>query len=345
MVTNWCIIRAMPMKPYEQLTHRGQVGRLKALALEALEQYPVKVTKISPLVHLFNSTFRVETDNGRFAMRINRPHDRSQAEIRSEMQWLAAIRKETPLVVPDPLMNKGGDLVTRVEVSGVPEPRDCVLFHWVDGRFYRRKLGPGALQRVGGFMARLHNHVQTFEFPDGFVRPKLQLDGEVGRMVNHALENGRELLSAEMCDDIGRVVELIGPVIDGISKGEQYNLIHADIHQGNYLFKNGMVRAIDFDDCGWGHFAYDIAITFWYLGNHPLLTEMKAAFLEGYRAIRPFPVEDEVYIDPFLALRSLLLMSFMATESNPRIRGFAPQFIASIHQRLKRFLESQTNVF
>lgn len=328
------------MKPYEQLTHRGQVGRLKGLSLKALEQYPLVPINVSPLVHLFNSTFRIDTENGRYVMRINRPHDRSQAEIRSEMQWLAAIRCDTPLIVPNPLANLAGELVTRVEAPGVPEPRDCVVFHWVDGRFYRKKLGPAALERVGGFMAHLHNHVQDFDFPDGFVRPTMELDGEVGRMLQHALKNGRELLSDEICDDMARVVDVIRPVINGLGQDKEvYNLIHADLHQGNYLFKNGTVRAIDFDDCGWGHFAYDIAITFWYLGQHPALPEMQAAFLKGYRSGRDFSAEHEPLIDTFLALRSLLMISFMASEQNPRIRQFAPQFIASIHQRLKRFLE------
>jgi Ser/Thr protein kinase RdoA (MazF antagonist) len=327
------------MKPFDTLTHRGQVGRLKELALKTLEQYPIVPITVSPLVHLFNSTFRIDTENGRFVIRINRPHDRSQAEIRSEMQWLASVRQETPLVVPDPLTNNTGDLVTRVEVPGVPEPRDCVVFHWVDGRFYRKKLGPTALERVGGFMAHLHNHVQDYDFPKGFVRPKLELDGEVGRLVAHAMKHGRELLSDEMCDDIASVVDTIRPSIDSLGEDKSvYNLIHADLHQGNYLFKGGMVRAIDFDDCGWGHFAYDMAISFWYLGQHPALPEMRTAFLKGYRSVRNFPAEHEPFIDTFMALRSLLLMSFMASESNPRIRQFAPQFIASIHQRLKRFL-------
>jgi Ser/Thr protein kinase RdoA (MazF antagonist) len=330
----------MNQKSYDQLTHRGQVGRLKGLALKALEQYPIVPTKVTPLVHLFNSTFRVDTADGRFVLRINRPWDRSQAEIHSEMTWLAAIRQETPLIVPDPLTNFAGELVTQVEVSGVPEPRDCVVFRWVDGRFYRKRLGPSALGRVGMFMAHLHNHVQTFEFPDDFRRPNLELEGEVGRMVQYGLENGRELLSDEVCDDIEKTVEVIRPKIEGLGQDKSvYNLIHADLHQGNYLFKDGSLQAIDFDDCGWGHFAYDAAITFWYLGQHPALPEMRTAFLKGYRSVRPFLTEEERLIDSFMALRSLLLISFVASEPNPRIRQIAPQFIASIHQRLRRFLE------
>lgn len=330
----------MNQKPYEQLTHRGQVGRLKGLALEGLKQYPIQPIKVTPLVHLFNSTFRIDTADGQYVLRINRPHDRSQAEIRSEMIWLAAIRQQTPLVVPDPLTNQAGELVTRVEVPGVPEARDCVVFRWVDGRFYRKNLGSAALGKVGRFMAQLHNQVQAFNLPEGFVRPRLELEGEAGRITQHALKHGRQLLSEEICDDMMKVVERIRPDIDGLGKDPSvYNLIHADLHQGNYLFKGGTLRAIDFDDCGWGHFAYDIAITFWYLGQHPALPEMKKAFLKEYRTVRPFSAEHERLIDSFLALRSLLLISFMASESNPRIRQIAPQFIASIHRRLQRFLK------
>ena len=132
----------MNQKPFDQLTYRGQVGRLKGLALKALEQYPIVSTKVSPLVHLFNSTFRVDTGDGRYVVRINRPHDRSQAEIRSEMTWLAAIRQQTALVVPDPLTNRAGELVTRVEMPGVPEARDCVVFRWVDGPILSQEIKP-----------------------------------------------------------------------------------------------------------------------------------------------------------------------------------------------------------
>ena len=187
----------MTQKPFSQLTHRGQIGRLKRLALEALEQYPIKPEKVTPLVHLFNTTFKVDTADGRYVVRINRPDFHSQGKIRSEMIWLAAIRRETELIVPNPLINLDGDLVTRAGVADIPEARECVVFRWVDGEFYRKKLSPAALGKVGAFMAHLHNHVQEFDFPESFDRLKLQLDGQVGEMVANGLENGRHHLSQE----------------------------------------------------------------------------------------------------------------------------------------------------
>jgi len=41
--------------------------------------------------------------------------------------------------------------------------------------------------------------------------------------------------------------------------GGRPGLIHADLHLGNALFWSDEVRVIDFDDCGFGYWLYDIA--------------------------------------------------------------------------------------
>ena len=48
---------------------------------------------------------------------------------------------------------------------------------------------------------------------------------------------------------------------------------------------------------------------------------LRAAFLAGYRAVRPFSEADEATVDSFLALRSLLMVSYVAGETNPKIRA------------------------
>src|SRR5205814_10646356 len=87
-----------------------------------------------------------------------------------------------------------------------------------------------------------------------------------------------------------------------------FGLIHADFHHGNYLFDRGSVRAIDFDDCGFGHYLYDLVVTLsaargW--SNYPVL---RAALLAGYRDERPLPPEHEQCIPALMASRRLSLM-------------------------------------
>jgi Ser/Thr protein kinase RdoA (MazF antagonist) len=42
---------------------------------------------------------------------------------------------------------------------------------------------------------------------------------------------------------------------------DQFGLIHADLHLDNALFWRDDVRIIDFDDCGFGYWLYDIAVS------------------------------------------------------------------------------------
>jgi Ser/Thr protein kinase RdoA (MazF antagonist) len=48
---------------------------------------------------------------------------------------------------------------------------------------------------------------------------------------------------------------------------------------------------------------YDIAVTFSTLLNRPNLLDFRAAFLDGYRQVRPLPVEHEQFIETFIAAR------------------------------------------
>ena len=58
------------------------------------------------------------------------------------------------------------------------------------------------------------------------------------------------------------VFQRVRRVQDELGGGpDTFGLIHADIHQKNYLFCDGQLRLIDFDDSGWGHYLYDFAVT------------------------------------------------------------------------------------
>jgi Ser/Thr protein kinase RdoA (MazF antagonist) len=38
-----------------------------------------------------------------------------------------------------------------------------------------------------------------------------------------------------------------------------WGLIHADLHRDNILLHHGEIGVIDFDDCGWGYYLFDLA--------------------------------------------------------------------------------------
>lgn len=333
------------MEPFNDASHRAQVLRLRKLANDALAYYALDVEEFSTLLHLENTTFRVETSNDTYVLRINRPNHRTKAQIRSEAMWLAAIRADTNLVVPEPVANRAGDLVTVAGAKGVPEPRFCVLFKWVEGQFYRDRLSPVALHRVGKFTAQLHNHAAEFDPPDDFARPDVEFGsdeepGEMLRLLQKGFEEGAAIIAPHDLATFTLARHRLQERIDALGQEPAiYGVIHSDLHHGNLLFEGEEVHAIDFDDCGWGHFLYDLAVTQWYLQARPDFEEMCEAHIAGYRTVRDLPDEHVDLLPTFRAARTLLMAVYMAGRAdNPKLRDRAPKFVAHCAGVLRDFI-------
>lgn len=334
------------MKPYEELTEQGQARRLRRLAERALADYGVGAEKMRLEHHGHNTTYRIEDGEERYVLRISRPDWRTRRQIRSEATWLAAIRRDTELVVPEPLRNGDGDLVTTAEARGVPEARHCVLFRWVGGQRYRDRLSPVVMERVGRFTAHLHNHaIEAFEPPPDFDRPSVQWGteeepGDMRSVLQEGLEHGASIIAPEDLATYTLARHHLQETMGALDRDpEVYNLIHADLHLNNCLFYKGKVHAIDFDDCGWGHLLYDLAVTQWYFQGRPEYGELCAAHLQGYRDIRPLSAAEEEMLPLFSAARSLLIgMYFAARVDRPRLREQAPQVVARCAAMLRDYL-------
>lgn len=311
------------MKPFHTLTKRGQVLRLKRMAEKALCDFGIEEAILVPLEHMANTTFRVETaDGGRYVMRIEAPSSstalppRTEDQVRSEMEWLAALARDTDLVIPIPVRTRDNRLLTKVAVEGVPEAQVCVLFRWIDGRFVNKGLTPRHIERVGIFTAQLHEHTtRQFIPPAGFTRPYPdQLSPE---MADAIVKTFREVRPQEELNVVQFVIEKAQHVFEELGTGpEVYGLIHADLHQSNYLFHRGEVRAIDFDDCGFAHFLYDLAVTLSELAYKQNYPQLRAALLRGYRSMRPLSEDHESRLDTLMAFRVLQLTIWFIEQRN-----------------------------
>ncbi|MDP9300125.1 MAG: phosphotransferase [Actinomycetota bacterium] len=312
------------MQTFETLSFRGQLGRLRRLAEDALAEYPLQRARLVPLTHSENTTFRVDTPSGeRYVLRIHRTTGspfhppRSMAEVRSETVWISALRRDTGLAVPEPVPTADGSLLTVTEAEGVPAPRVCVLFRWGPGRFLDAGLTTWHLERVGRFIARLHDQALDFAPPAGFERWRIgDLTTEVTAYVASAVggQFGSKAVSI-----VEAVMDLVQHARQELGTGpDVFGLIHADLHQENYLFHRGRVRAIDFDDCGWGHFVYDLAVTLSELRGRRDYAALRGGLLRGYRAVRPLPPGHERYLEVFHGLRLLqLTLWFLEQRDHP----------------------------
>ncbi|BCX47464.1 aminoglycoside phosphotransferase [Haloferula helveola] len=329
------------MKPFADLTSRGQVLRLRPVAESILRAFDLEGARFSKVRHWQNTTFRVDVPAlsrpwklddpfvpGRFLLRISRPHERTTAQVAGEVAWLDALSAEGRLTVPKPLHTPVGD--SCVEVSnaehdgldgGHAATRAGVMLHWMPGRMAKRKGRTlKHMRMVGNSMALLHDHSCRWREGLSFDRPNWNCDAIMGHNsaigiepdVWDELPADEHELHAECEERLRAAVKALGHA------PEVHGIIHADLHFANVLFTGGEARPIDFDDCGQGHYLYDMASTLMGFDAEPGQSEWREAFVEGYRQNRPLDDDQLTFLDTFIAARESTLILWCRSSARTR---------------------------
>ncbi len=121
---------------------------------------------------------------------------------------------------------------------------------------------------------------------------------------------------------------------------ETFGLIHSDLHQENYFFHQDQIRAIDFDDCGYGYYLHDMAVTLSELTWHDNTQALRAALLAGYCSVHSLSAEHERYLDTFIAFHTLQLMIWIIEMRNhPAFRDDWASNVKEMLQDITEFVE------
>jgi len=310
------------MQLFENLSHDEQIKRYQQIATEALTRYDIRNAQLMLLTGgLVSRSFRVEAETlgscrtEQFVLRIHRDGcwygRHSTATIESELRWLMALRRDTELIVPKPVVAQDGSLVQEITIDGMEEGIKCVLLGWVEGEFIDEGLTPYHLRQVGVFAARLHEHALAFAKSAKSNR-RLRLTEEIERpwmdwkrLLAPWMDcdiNTKTMLSKNDLQVFTTAVERVLHEVHQIPKNGHFGLIHGDLSQRNYLFHEGVMRAIDFDGCCWNHHTCELAGTLYWLeeiGNRQNLCELRDALLSGYSSVRILPEGYEKQLETF----------------------------------------------
>ncbi|MBY8974798.1 phosphotransferase [Rhodobacteraceae bacterium NNCM2] len=273
-------------------------------------------TEVSLLTVSENATFRAD-DPERAApliLRVHRPDYHSRAEIMSELAWIDALRAEEIVPIPAPVPQTGGDLIAGVDAAGAM--RDVVAFEFMSGH----EPAPSddledGFRDLGAISARLHGHARRWARPGGFARKTWNFDTTVGatphwgdwREALGLTPDGKAVLE-QACDKLEARLGAFGMGED------RFGLIHADLRLANLLIDEGRIGVIDFDDCGFGWFAFDFAAAISFFETDPVIPSLQDAWVEGYRSVADLPAEVEAEIPTFIMLRRLQLTAWIASH-------------------------------
>ena len=254
-----------------------------------------------------NETWRA----GPLVLRLHREGYHSQPEIASELAWLSALQDLPGLNAVRPIPGAQG-LVT--ELDG----RFIVAFAPIAGQ----ELQPGDdLARwfapLGEITARLHLQSRQWTPPQGFTRKRWDVETILGpnphwghwRQAQGLDPNGQVLLA--------RATDALAAKLTAYGTGpEVFGLIHADLRLANLMVDGDTLTAIDFDDCGFGWWAYDLAAALSFYETDPRLPDLIARWCEGYARIAPLRSEDRKMIPALIFLRRVLLTAWLATRAD-----------------------------
>lgn len=291
------------MKPYSELTRLGRMHRMHELAKAALIDYGMGDADIKLVLQAGNTLYRVydrhsinqEIDNdlfepGQYLLRIYQTGWQTDDAIELELNWMAGMRSEMDLPVPEPIHRLDGGYLTHVSVPGIPTPRVCALTRWVKGRLLGNDGRPEHYKAQGRLMAKMHNFSQQWTLPSGATKRHYDWNGLFVNDAEINLQPGESwnYLPKDWVKPFRTVTDQFQQLIEEWGFGrEVYGLIHADMGlDANVLFHKGKPRLIDFDGSGFGYWIYDLAVAVMHCLGKEYYASYKDALLAGYTEFR-----------------------------------------------------------
>jgi Ser/Thr protein kinase RdoA (MazF antagonist) len=302
--------------------------RVTGCAREALRVYGCHPDASVELLNVSeNAIFLVsDPDAGPSVLRVHRLGYHSEQEIVSELAWMDALRAEAGVRTPRVLASAGGQRVVTVAERGgrAAAARHCVRFEFLPGT------EPGAepggrltgrhFEELGEITAQMHRHARGWARPEWFTRFHWDYAAAFGHLARWGRwQDGVGVGPAERCV-LARLDDTLRARLAAFGHGpERYGLVHADTRLANLLVHDGSVSVIDFDDCGFSWFLYDLGTSVSFFEHSPEVPALVDSWLTGYRRVAKLSAEDEAEICTFIMFRRLLLLAWIGSHRGVNI--------------------------
>ena len=266
-----------------------------------------------PLNSFENRVYEVELDGGdRVVIKLYRPERWRREQILAEHAFLAALHDaEIPVAVPRRFPS-GETLAT---IDGL----HYCLFDRRGGRA-PDELSPALANRLGMLIGRMHTVATQQSTID---RPRL----DVERYVVRALRFLDPFLPAGYRRRYVETAEAIGATMSSrlAARPVRQHAIHADLHLGNVLLREGALVVLDFDDMAIGPPVQDLWLAIPGRDRHSVA--LREHLIDGYAQFQPFDRRDLDLVEPLRGLRMIRYAGWLARRfDDPAFKIAWPHF-------------------
>lgn len=281
---------------------------------EALHSYVIDDPHVVLIRHNENATYqvtdglsgrkyavRVHESNSDFSLDLFNVEQHSYETLKSEMDILNCLARDTKIPMQAPVANKNGEIVT-VLSGGTP----VTVLNWVDGKTLDQcAISEDALRWVGRTVGEMHLYFTSAGCSKGYTRYAydknmvdrivLKIDGFYKR--NLIVLEKFKIITGALSEIKNRM-----KVLD--TENASYGIVHSDLSKSNLILRNGKITPIDFCLCGYSYFYMDIGSLYAHFGTTDEQSIIKASYEDttGRRL-------EYRYIEPFVAMQILLYLA------------------------------------
>ena len=270
--------------------------------------------KISVLSIGDNDHYLVESETSKYVLRVYRYNKKwlqRESDYLFELEWLLFL-KNRGISIAYPIQRKDGAYIAAL--SAPEGMRYWTLFSLANGNYM--SLNSENCYKYGEIISRIHIISNDFKS----THKRIHIDQNflvyqpIERVIPYLNPSKKQYVLA--LKSFAEEFKMKIKQFTGTIEKDEWGIIGGDFHGGNhFLQSNGELVLFDFDLCGYGWRAYDLAVFKWSLfgvsgvkiKNCQVLWD---AFLEGYSINRCLSKEELFIIPTFVKARQVLIMDF-----------------------------------
>ncbi len=269
-----------------------------------------------------NHTYQVRSDEGQFVLRVYTHLHRSRSQVMEEVSFLDTVKDSVS--VSHPVADVDGNLVQ--EIIAPEGIRYAVLFSFAEGGKIRH-LSEAQSRAIGIQTGHLHQVGLDYSLT------RMEYTAET--LIDWAHEQASMYISPEL-EEMQFIRQCAQEIKRRFGRRDlERGVVHLDIWYDNLAVdESENVTLFDFDNCGGGWLVLDLGYycmqLYFTQTDKSEYERKKAAFIEGYRSVRPIP-DEALQMIPYAG--AAVWIHYLGVQAQ-RFDSFANIFLSENYVRM-----------